>query len=92
MAPGTTGIFRGDSMLFWCNPQISSADRLIANLERCGIESAVISVSNWIEWLDLAMCREVNDAMLELRRRFPGRILTLAGRANAARFFDLAPG
>ncbi len=78
LRPGTMGLFRGPSMLFWCNEQISSVDRLIANLDRCGIERAVISVSNWIEWLDLAMCRELNDAMHELRRRFPERILTLA--------------
>jgi predicted TIM-barrel fold metal-dependent hydrolase len=78
MKPGTTGIFRGQSMLFWVNEQISSVDRLIANLDRCGVEKAVLSVSNWLEWLDLAMCREVNDAMSELKRRFPGRILTLA--------------
>jgi predicted TIM-barrel fold metal-dependent hydrolase len=76
--PGTTGLFRGSSMLFWCNQQISSVDRLIGNLERCGVEKAVLSVSNWIEWLDLAMCREVNDAMHELKKRFPERILTLA--------------
>src|SRR2546423_10517927 len=78
MRPGTMGLFRGPSMLFWCNEQISSVDRLIGNLERCGIEKAVLSVSNWLEWLDLAMCREVNDAMHELKRRFPDRILTLA--------------
>ena len=78
MKPGTMGLFHGPSMLFWCNEQISSADRLIGNLERCGIEKAVLSVSNWIEWLDLAMCREVNDAMHELKRRFPDRIMTLA--------------
>src|SRR5207247_10751302 len=77
MKPGTTGIFRGPSMLFWCNEQISSVDRLIANLDRCGVEKAVLSVSNWLEWLDLAMCREVNDAMHELRRRFPDRLLPL---------------
>jgi predicted TIM-barrel fold metal-dependent hydrolase len=76
--PGTIGLFKGQSMLFWCNEQISSAERLIANLDRCGVQKAVISVSNWLEWLDLAMCREVNDAMHELKRRFPGRILTLA--------------
>jgi predicted TIM-barrel fold metal-dependent hydrolase len=76
--PGTTGLFRGNSMLFWCNEQISSVDRLIANLERCGVEKALLSVSNWIEWLDLAMCRELNDAMHELKRRYPARILTLA--------------
>src|SRR5438445_12816420 len=78
MKPGTTGIFHGPSMLFWMNEQISSVDRLIANLERCGVEKAVLSVSNWLEWLDPAMCREVNDAMHELRRRFPERLLTLA--------------
>jgi len=50
----------------------------MANLDRAGIARAVLSVSNWLEWLDLAMCREVNDAMRELKRRFPERILTLA--------------
>src|SRR5438874_789528 len=30
MRPGTMGLFRGSSMLFWCNEQISSVDRLIA--------------------------------------------------------------
>jgi hypothetical protein len=30
-------------MLFWCNEQISSVDRLIANLDRCGVEKAVLS-------------------------------------------------
>jgi predicted TIM-barrel fold metal-dependent hydrolase len=78
LKPGTMGLFRGNSMLFWCNEQISSVERLIANLDRGGIEKAVISVSNWIEWLDLAMCREVNDSMRELKRRHPARILTLA--------------
>ncbi|MFO1363862.1 MAG: amidohydrolase family protein [Burkholderiales bacterium] len=78
LKPGTIGLFRGGSMLFWCNEQISSVDRLISNLDRCGIAKAVISVSNWIEWLDLGLCREVNDSMHELRRRFPDRILTLA--------------
>lgn len=38
MRPGTIGIFRGESMLFWCNEQISSVDRLIANLDRCRID------------------------------------------------------
>jgi hypothetical protein len=78
LRPGTVGLFHGDSMLFWCNDQISSVDRLIANLDRARIGRAVLSVSNWIEWLDLAMCREVNDAMHELRQRFPDRIITLA--------------
>ncbi|HKQ28150.1 MAG TPA: amidohydrolase family protein [Burkholderiales bacterium] len=78
LRPGTMGLFRGKSMLFWCNEQISSVDRLMANLDRCSIEKAVLSVSNWIEWLDLAMCREVNDAMYELKRKFPDRIMTLA--------------
>lgn len=76
--PGTLGLFRGESMLFWCNEQISSVDRLIANLDRCRIDKAVLSVSNWIEWLDLALCREVNDSMRELKRRLPDRVLTLA--------------
>jgi len=78
MRPGTMGLFRDDSMLFWCNDQISSVDRLIANLDRAHIARAVLSVSNWIEWLNLAMCSEVNDAMYEVKRRFPDRILTLA--------------
>jgi predicted TIM-barrel fold metal-dependent hydrolase len=78
LKPGTMGLFRGDSMLFWCNEQISSIDLLAKNLERCGIDKAVVSVSNWIEWLDLAMCREVNDSMQELRRRLPERVMTLA--------------
>ena len=78
LRPGTMGLFRGESMLFWCNQQISSVDLLMANLDRAGISRAVISVSNWIEWLDLKMCREVNNAMHELKRRFPERILTLA--------------
>ena len=78
LRPGTMGLFRGESMLFWCNQQISSVDLLMTNLDRAGISRAVISVSNWIEWLDLEMCREVNNAMHELKRRFPDRILTLA--------------
>lgn len=78
LRPGTMGLFRGNSMLFWCSEQISSAERLIASLDRCGVGKAVISVSNWIEWLDCAMCGEVNDAMRELKQRFPDRIVTLA--------------
>ncbi len=78
MRPGTMGIFHGDSMLFWCSEQISSIERLEANLDRCRVQTAVVSVSNWIEWLDLAMCRDLNDAMLDLKQRLPGRILTLA--------------
>jgi uncharacterized protein len=76
--PGTVGIASGDSVLFLYNDKISSVDRLMANLDRCNIEKAVLSVANWVEWLDLKMCREVNDAMSELRRRFPERLLTLA--------------
>ncbi len=78
LRPGTMGLFDGDSMLFSCNEQISSVDRLMANLDRCGIDKALLSVSNWLEWLDLEMCREVNDAMHELKRRLPERVLTLA--------------
>ncbi len=78
MRPGTTGLFRGDSMLFWCNEQISSVELLIANLNRARITRAVLSVSNWIEWLDVTMCREVNDCMHDLKQRHPDRILTLA--------------
>src|SRR2546428_8920828 len=77
MKPGTTGIFHGPSMLFWCNEQISSVDRLIANLDRCGVEKAVLSVSNWLEWLDPAICRWGNDPMHEIRRRLPHRPPTL---------------
>ena len=76
--PGLTGIFRGKNMLFWCNEQMSSVERLVENLDRCGIAKAVISVSNWLEWLDLEMCREVNDCMRELKQRLPERVLTLA--------------
>ena len=78
LKPGTMGLFRDKSMLFWCNEQISSVDLLQKNLDRCGIDKAVISVSNWIEWLDLAMCRELNDSMGELKRRMQGRVMTLA--------------
>jgi predicted TIM-barrel fold metal-dependent hydrolase len=78
LKPGTMGLFRGNSMLFWCNEQISSVERLIANLDRCSIDKAVISASNWIEWLDLPMCRELNESMRDLKRRHPDRILTLA--------------
>jgi predicted TIM-barrel fold metal-dependent hydrolase len=78
LRPGTMGLFRGDSMLFWCNEQISSVDRLITNLDRARVSRAVLSVSNWIEWLDEKMCAEVNDAMHAVKRRFPDRVLTLA--------------
>ena len=76
--PGLTGIFSGRNMLFWCNEQISSIDRLRINLDRCGIAKAVISASNWLEWLDLPMCREVNDCMRDLKLALPDRVLTLA--------------
>jgi predicted TIM-barrel fold metal-dependent hydrolase len=78
LRPGTVGIASGDSVLFLYDDKISSVDRLIADLDRYNIEKAVLSVANWIEWLDLKMCREVNDAMYELQRRFPERLLTLA--------------
>jgi predicted TIM-barrel fold metal-dependent hydrolase len=78
LRPGTMGIARGNSILFLYNEKISSVERLIANLDRCGIDKVVLSVANWIEWLDLEMCREVNDAMHELRQRLPERVLTLA--------------
>jgi len=78
MRPGTMGIFHGDNMLFWCSEQISSIERLEANLDRCRVRTAVVSASNWIEWLDLAMCRDLNESMLDLKHRLPGRILTLA--------------
>ncbi|MCC6474565.1 MAG: amidohydrolase [Burkholderiales bacterium] len=78
LRPGTPGIFRGDAMLFWCNERIASADRLIEGLDRSGISRAVLNVSNWIEWLDLELCRDVNDAMHALKQRFPDRIVTLA--------------
>lgn len=78
LRPGTVGMFRGDSLLFWVNDHMGSEARLIEGLDRCGVDKAVISASNWLEWLDLALCRELNDAMRGLKLRFPGRILTLA--------------
>lgn len=78
LTPGTRGLFSGDRILFRCSEQMASVDRLMSDLDHYGIAKAVVSASNWIEWLDLKMCRELNDAMYELKQHFPDRILTLA--------------
>jgi predicted TIM-barrel fold metal-dependent hydrolase len=47
-------------------------------MDKAGIDKAVLSLPCWEEWLDLEMCKKVNDLMAETVKRYPGRYLNLA--------------
>src|SRR5689334_4540439 len=55
--------------------RMATAEEMIASLDSAGIDAAV--VCGW-PWRDLGTCRAHNDYLLDVARRWPGRIWPLA--------------
>ena len=55
--------------------RMATAEELIDSLDAAGIAAAVIC--GW-PWRDNALCRFHNDYLLDVSRRWPGRLLVLA--------------
>jgi hypothetical protein len=55
--------------------RLATAEELLAELERSGFDTAV--ACGW-GWTDHALCVEQNDYLIEVVRRYPGRVLAFA--------------
>lgn len=57
---------------------IADADAQVVDMDEAGVDVAVFSLGLWLEWLDLARAKEVNDELAAIQRRSGGRIVGLA--------------
>jgi uncharacterized protein len=76
---GALEIHRGSICVFPRRTAIlSREDDQLQAMDDLGVQSAVLSVGNWLEWLDLDGCRTVNDGLGRIARRYPDRFVGLA--------------
>jgi uncharacterized protein len=50
----------------------------IADMDKAGIDKAILRLPGWQEWLGLEACKIVNDGMAQHMKRYPGRFQALA--------------
>ncbi len=50
----------------------------IEALKEAGVDKAILRCPCWQEWLDLEMCKKVNDGMAKYVKNHPGQFLVLA--------------
>ncbi|MDP6560254.1 MAG: amidohydrolase family protein [Candidatus Binatia bacterium] len=76
--PDRFRIYRGKVQLF--SPPIMTANMAdqIKEMDRVGVDQAVLHVGCWLDWINIKSSRFVNDKMAEVNARFPGRIIPLA--------------
>ena len=76
---GALEIHRGNICVFPRRTAIlSREDDQLQAMDALGVQSAVLSVGNWLEWLDLEGCRTVNDGLARVVQRYPDRFVGLA--------------
>jgi len=68
---------KGYINLNYAENQYESAAQ-IKDMDRAGIDKAILRIPCWQEWLDLDMCRRVNDRLAEHLKRYPGRFIAMA--------------
>lgn len=61
----------GDNHLF-------KADERLALMDKAGVDKAILRIPCWQEWLNLDMCRMVNNRMAQDIKQHPDRFLGLA--------------
>jgi len=76
--PDRLAIRREGVQLF--GPPAMTADMAaqIDEMDRVGVDRAVLHVGCWVDWIDVPAARFINDEMARLTERFPGRIIPLA--------------
>jgi len=67
----------GYKVLNYVEGQYSLAAQ-IADMDRAGIDKAVLRLPCWQEWLELETCKRVNDALAQHIKHYPGRLQALA--------------
>lgn len=67
----------GYEVLNYAENQYSEASQ-IADMDAANVSQAILRMPCWQEWLDLDLCRRMNDMLAEHVRRHPGRLHALA--------------
>jgi predicted TIM-barrel fold metal-dependent hydrolase len=67
----------GYEVLNYAENQYSAAGQ-VADMDRAGIDKAILRLPCWQEWLGLEACRKVNDGLAQHMQRHPGRFQALA--------------
>src|SRR4051794_26329291 len=76
---GSLEIHRGSICVFpRRNDILSREDDQLRVMDELGVQTAVLSTGNWLEWLDLDGCRTVNDGLARVVRHSPDRFVGLA--------------
>ena len=76
--PDRFRIRRGGVQLF--SPPIMTANMgdQIKEMDRVGVDQAVLHVGCWLDWIDIKGARFINDKMVEVTAQFPNRVIPLA--------------
>jgi predicted TIM-barrel fold metal-dependent hydrolase len=68
---------KGYVVLNYAENQYSSSEQ-IKDMTDAGIDKAVLRLPCWQEWVDLNVCRQINDLLYQHLKRHPGRFLAMA--------------
>jgi len=71
-------IKRGKVQLFGPPRMTADMGAQIEEMDRIGIDKAVLHVGCWVDWIDVPAAIFINDKMAELTEAFPDRIIPLA--------------
>jgi predicted TIM-barrel fold metal-dependent hydrolase len=68
---------KGYGVLNYAENQYSAAGQ-IADMDQAKIDTAILRMPCWQEWLGLEACKKVNDGLAQHVKRYPGRFQALA--------------
>ena len=50
----------------------------VANMDKAGVQKAILRLPCWEEWIDLEMAKKINNMMAQTVKKYPGRLFPLA--------------
>jgi uncharacterized protein len=68
---------KGYEVLNYAENQYNSNER-IKDMDEAGISKGVMRLPCWQEWMDLELCKKINNLLHQLLQQYPGRYLALA--------------
>lgn len=72
------GIIANGRNLFSPSPLYYSMEEQLRDMDIAGIDMSVLSISCWLEWVDLSMSRFINNDMAEVQAKYSERFIGLA--------------
>ncbi len=75
---GVANIYRDGFQVCTRNPEHSDIEAQIRDMDKVGVDMAVLSVAVWQDWTTMKTAPFINDQMAEIQAKYPKRFVGLA--------------